>query len=215
MTRLRGFTLIELLAAIAVVAILGAVLVPAISSIRSKGQMAQAVANIRSLQQANILYGVDNNGQYLAPRPNAGASGSWWYQYTLYTAYLGYSGKPSEAGERIDTYRGTVVQSKEYPDFGYNRTGLAESELVSGYQQRDITDPAGKIAFMDSMFTLVYERDKQLYKGEEKRSHGNSFEPAYRHDGHALVAFWDGHVRLVPRAELVAPDKIDMWYPAR
>ncbi|RRJ97782.1 prepilin-type N-terminal cleavage/methylation domain-containing protein [Opitutaceae bacterium TAV4] len=212
--RSLGFTLIELLTVIAIISILAAIIIPTVGKVRQAAQLSRATSNIRQLQLANVLHASENKGRYVAPK----LTGSyWWYQQADYYKFLGFNGtNPADAFAAIATYRGTVNDLlKTYPDFGYNRTGLLDAQLPVGYSESEIPNPSRRIAFMDSLFTLVRVNDKNLYNGTELRHSSSSFEPAYRHNGKALVAFWTASVRLIPRAEAIASANEDMWYPNR
>ncbi len=61
MRRLRGFTLIELLVVIAIIAILLAILMPALHRVKEQGQRAVCLSNVKQLTLAWLLYAYEND----------------------------------------------------------------------------------------------------------------------------------------------------------
>src|SRR5437762_9818153 len=69
----RAFSMIEILTSVAIMVLLAALLVPALSSVRFNALTAKDLANLRYIQAANIAYSGEHNGNYV---PVVGWDGS-------------------------------------------------------------------------------------------------------------------------------------------
>ena len=92
-----GFTLIELLVVIAIIAILAAMLLPALSKARDRGALSKCLNNMGALAKASQQYVQDNKG-YFAPYWNGKTYGESTGNWSLASAWNGSEAKGSARG---------------------------------------------------------------------------------------------------------------------
>jgi prepilin-type processing-associated H-X9-DG protein/prepilin-type N-terminal cleavage/methylation domain-containing protein len=81
-----GFTLVELLSVVSIIAVLTALLLPALSSAKYIAKAITCTSNMKNIAQANLQYADDSNGYYALI---FASSGPVWRCNMAFTDYLG------------------------------------------------------------------------------------------------------------------------------
>lgn len=181
------FTLIELLVVVAVISILMAMLLPALSSVKASGRRAICLANQRQIGFACSIYSQDNNEWIV---PYQAVSGDW----TTYWNYLIDKDLP-----QINIFRCPSAttpwpppywhwQGHNYMSYGYNRYGLPAvwSRLSC------IVSPSMKIWFADKSDAAsgIGYTPMVLKFGTDM---SGIYYVSTRHAGGGVLCFFDGH----------------------
>jgi len=128
----RGFTLLEILAAVVVLAILVALLFPALQSAQERANSAGCLGNLRQIHVAMMGLANDNDGQLPLAEDSANANAGWAW-YLVDGGYLPPL-PPMVSGRR----------SKKHPLFDPGSSAATAATTIGYYGiNRDLTGPLG------------------------------------------------------------------------
>ncbi|MGA2541850.1 MAG: prepilin-type N-terminal cleavage/methylation domain-containing protein [Verrucomicrobiota bacterium] len=140
----RGFTLIELLVVIAIIAILAALLLPALAKAKQQAVRTQCSGSVRNQVLALTMYAHDNNNYF----PNSANIGNWaWDMPTYVQNFMAANGAPMKVWydpgtDAIFTPQQYIVEWTNYNADGWGNVGYAltlpgtasYSQIVGGFQ---------------------------------------------------------------------------------
>jgi prepilin-type N-terminal cleavage/methylation domain-containing protein/prepilin-type processing-associated H-X9-DG protein len=153
----RFFTLIELLIVIAIIAILAAMLLPALNKARDKAKSIKCVNNLKQIGMGTTLYADDNKGYY-PPRWEKDSDGQWFYTPAFLNPYMS-AGNASVANFKklsIGAFKcpssiNKIVDNEEsrYSDYGISShiNYLRKNRPLS---QAEISNPSALMVWTDS-----------------------------------------------------------------
>ena len=224
----KVFTLIELLVVIAIIAILAAILLPALNSARERGRAASCASNMKQMMSGYHMYWDDAN-MPLPPRMNREGSGKPWLSWYWYLSpYVGLPKYESHSKLLADlrTKQGSsVYDCPSVVKHEDNELGAAPTYKFSAHHftrtMHGQTQDANPNCPNTSDTLVVVDGDD----GITAKSFGNAAwyrltrhtgdkeygQGAGAHNGSVTVGFYDAHVGTV-KTQFYTDDKgVDRW----
>ena len=200
----RKFTLIELLIVIAIIAILAAILLPALNSARERGISASCLSNEKQLSQIYHFY-ADDHDDFLPCMDNLGGSQVVSPKEWLNGMVKLYLNRENASSEPVDVLfcPSETVMEDITTNYGLNYL-IASSGVGKGIKTGSHQSPSKTGLLIENTGHLCYYcgavNDEHIH--QTGGSYGKNRAAYFRHRQTASTALLDGHVEMLPPAKI-------------
>ncbi len=221
-SRNAGFTLIELLVVISIIAILAAMLLPAIRLVKKTAQSTVCKSNLRQMGMANNAYANDHEGvmvpaMYFDSSGNPNWNTDQWYQNSTYLEYLCDDGQDHglsstlARGLACPTVQAVKSNTWILVNYGINSQSLSGGWSPNSFSAARLGKNTGNVMmFADGLDWLLYSGD--TYQPQYEGVFQSGGMVAYRHGQQSTnTVLIGGSVLSIPRAELKVITPASYW----
>ncbi|HMP75098.1 MAG TPA: prepilin-type N-terminal cleavage/methylation domain-containing protein [Kiritimatiellia bacterium] len=218
----HGFTLIELLVVIAIIAILAALLLPAMTGARANSLRSACGSNLRQIGIATISYHSERDGVLPFPYTGGGIDQGYnprWYSVLATSQLLGGVTNVNATGQRVAFRSPGIIHCPAYGRHDGDANPYQMSDFAPNSRLRSRTvdlmrSPERVVWISDTLWNRAYFNPDVVTPTLDGLLH---METPPRHNGSRNHLFVDGHVRAFSAAEIVAqrpaPNVDSMYAP--